>query len=244
MKTDPVTTAHTLVGKDNDDGYYFYTEYAVRLLPSGLLRVLMEDGNRTVWKAELQPTTYKVDDNQWHYVAMVVDRTANRMSLYVDGSERASSLAPTGFGAQLNAGQQLRAGHYAYYDGWGGQYEFPGTLDEIRVSSTAHSAAAIQKMYLGTEGSLGIVLTSNPLVTLARGQTTEIQLTGYNLAGINATVNSSTPDQMTAQVTASAPTQASVQVDGWLDRRARRRVTRRLFKRRHGYDHLESRRLE
>src|SRR4029078_299492 len=47
MKTDPVTNAYTLVGKNNIDGYYLYTEYAIRLMPSGLLRVLMEDGNRT-----------------------------------------------------------------------------------------------------------------------------------------------------------------------------------------------------
>src|SRR6185436_3355261 len=176
------------------------------------LRVLMEDNNRTVWKAELQPNVYKVDDNQWHHLAMVVDRTANRMSLYVDGSERAFSAAPAGFGAQLNAGQPLRAGHYSYYDGYFiSAPEFPGLLDEIRISSTAHSAQNIQKMYLGAEGTLGVVATNNSLVTLARGQTSELQVNGYNLAGITATVNCATPDQVTAQVIASAATQARVQ---------------------------------
>ncbi|HBB87752.1 MAG TPA: hypothetical protein DC047_09070, partial [Blastocatellia bacterium] len=72
VKTDPVVNAHTLVGKDSPDGNSNSAEYGVRLLPSGLLRAFMEDTSRTVWKAELQPTVYKVDDNQWHYVAMVV----------------------------------------------------------------------------------------------------------------------------------------------------------------------------
>jgi len=141
MKTDPVTNAYTLAGKDSGDGNPYSTEFAVRLMPSGLLRAILNDANRTPWKAELQPNVYKVDDNQWHYVAMVVDRAAGRLSLYVDGVERANSAMPGGFGAQLNAGQSFKAGHYAVNDGWyGGSPEFTGVLDEIRVSSSAHSA--------------------------------------------------------------------------------------------------------
>ena len=213
VKTDPVTKAYTLVGKDRYDAYYFYTEYAVRLLPSGVLRAMTYDGNRTLWKADLQPTTYKVDDNQWHYVAMVVDRTANRLALYVDGGERASAAMPAGFGAQASAGQQFKAGHDAPYEVAGtGPIEFPGLLDEIRVSSTGHSAERIQKTYLGTEGALGIVVTNNASMTVARGETTTLHLNGYNLAGVSATVNSTTPDQFTTEILGSAATQARVQL--------------------------------
>src|SRR4030095_12105290 len=114
---------------DSSDGYFYNTEYAVRLLPSGVLRAITHDNSRTPWKAELQPTVYKVDDNQWHYVAMEVDRTTNRLSLYVDGSERTSAAMPAGFGAQAAAAQPFRAGHYSFYDGWvGGSTEFTGLL--------------------------------------------------------------------------------------------------------------------
>jgi hypothetical protein len=214
MKTDPVTNAYTLAGKDGSDGYYYSTEYAVRLLPSGVLRAITHDqANRTPWKADLPRSVYQVDDNQWHYVAMVVDRTANRLSLYVDGSERIGAPMPAGYGVQANAGQRFNAGHYDFYDGWvGGAQEFTGVLDEIRVSNTAHSAATIQKTYLGTEGALGLVITNNASTIVGRGETTTLQLNGYNLAGISASVNSATPDQFTTQVLASAATQARVQV--------------------------------
>ncbi len=216
MKTDPVVTAYTLVGKDNSDGYYYYTEYAVRLLPSGLLRVLMEDGNRTVWKAELKPTVFKVDDNQWHYVAMVVDRTANRLSLYVDGSEKAFSSAPAGFGAQLNASQELRAGHYAYYDGWNGGYEFPGILDEIRISATAHTAEHILNDATGaTPLSVNSYNPKQWLRDQANGQSlvTSMTLNGYNLDGITAqVVQNGQPINATATVISSSFRQAQIDV--------------------------------
>ena len=101
----------------------------------------MHDTGRNPWKAELNPNVYKVDDGLWHHVAMVVDRTVNKLTLYVDGLERVSSAKPANFGTQLNAGHPLRVGHYSYYDGLvGGFTEFPGTIDEVRVSSTAHTA--------------------------------------------------------------------------------------------------------
>jgi hypothetical protein len=100
------------------------------------------------WTAELQPNVYKVDDNQWHFVTRVVDRAVGRLSLYVDGAERSSSAMPGGFGAQLNAGQSFKAGHLDYYDGWlGGSEQFTGTLDEIRVSATAHTAQHILEVF-------------------------------------------------------------------------------------------------
>ena len=48
-----MTNAYTLVGKDSSDGYYYYTEYAVRLLPSGVLRAITNDVNRTAWLVDL-----------------------------------------------------------------------------------------------------------------------------------------------------------------------------------------------
>ena len=56
------------------------------------------------------------------------------------------------------------------------------------------------------------MVTNNNTMTVARGETTTLTFNGYNLAGISATVNSTTPDQFTTQVLSSAATQARVQL--------------------------------
>ena len=141
-----MTNAYTLVGKDYEDGYYYYSDFALRLLPTGGLRAYVIDTSKAQWMAEMSPFTYEVDDNQWHYLALVCDRPNNKLSIYVDGVERASQPAPANFGQVQNAGQPLRAGHYSYYDGWvGGSTSFPGILDDIRVSATPHSAERIAR---------------------------------------------------------------------------------------------------
>jgi len=160
MKTGPLISAYTLAGKDNADGYYYYSDFALRILPGGGVRAYVIDTNKTQWKAEMvgkvyDPTTggwkTTLEDNQWHHLAMVVNRTTNRLILYVDGIERANTPAPANFGAMQNMGEPFRAGHYAYYDGWGGlPYEFPGTLDEVRVLNYARTAAQVYDVFYGT----------------------------------------------------------------------------------------------
>ncbi|HEY0407421.1 MAG TPA: LamG-like jellyroll fold domain-containing protein, partial [Pyrinomonadaceae bacterium] len=215
MKTDPVGRTYTIFGKEDFYGYYYGPpEYAVRLFPTGNLRVLLYDNSQREWKAEMPASLYRVDDNQWHYLAMVADRASNRLSLYVDGIERASSAPPAGFGAMYNSGQPFRVGKWAFYETQttGGPEPFPGTVDEVRVSSTAHSAAVVQKTYLGTEGALGVSITNTGPVNIARGTTADIYLEGYNLAGATPTINGPAGAQLTAQVVSSSATQAHVQV--------------------------------
>src|SRR4030095_1607840 len=65
-----------------------------------------------------------------------------------------------------------------------------------------------------TEGTLGVTLTSinsSPL-NLAPGTTNDVQLTGYNLAGISASITGPMAGQITAQVIGSSPTQAQLQI--------------------------------
>src|SRR6185436_11650153 len=159
MKTGPLVSAYTLAGKDPSDGYYYTTDFALRILPGGGVRAYVFDVNKSQWRAEMLGRLYNpatndwqtnLEDNQWHHLAMVVDRTANRLIIYVDGVERASTPMPAGFGAMQNAGQTFRAGHYAYYDGYSGFVDFPGTLDEIRVLNYARSAAQMYDVWYGT----------------------------------------------------------------------------------------------
>jgi hypothetical protein len=160
VKTNPVGMTYKLVGnEDFYGGYYGPPEFAVRLLPSGGLRVLVYDSLQRQWKAEVAPTTFVVDNNQWHYVAVSVDRTASQLYLYVDGVERASSQMPVGFGALYNSGQPLHVGHYAPYDGqtYGGGAEFPGVIDEVRIVNYARTAAQMSDTWFGTHtgGNVG-----------------------------------------------------------------------------------------
>ncbi|MDX6694607.1 MAG: large repetitive protein [Blastocatellia bacterium] len=215
MKTNTVGRTYTIFGKEDNYGYYYGPpEYAVRLMPGGNLRALLYDSSQRQWFADMPASGYRVDDDQWHYVAMVVDRASNRLSVYVDGIERASSAPPAGFGVLYNSGQPFRAGHWAYYEQQttGGGEPFPGTIDEVRVSSTAHSAAVVQKTYLGTEGALGVSITNTGPANIARGTTSDIDLAGYNLAGATPTINGPAAAQLTAQVVSSSATQARVRV--------------------------------
>ncbi len=215
VKSGVVPRTYTIVGnEDNNGGLNFFTGYSVRLSPNGSLRAFGQSVNGTTWSATLAASTYRVDDDQWHHVAMVVNRTTNRMSIYVDGLERAFATGPTNFGSFSAGVQQLRVGQRSNDPATpNGPLAFPGIVDEVRVSSTAHAANVIQNTYLGTEGTLGISITNNNApVNLLRGTTTDVQLTGYNLAGTTASVTGPASANVTAQVAGSAATQARVQV--------------------------------
>ncbi|HEX7314765.1 MAG TPA: LamG-like jellyroll fold domain-containing protein [Pyrinomonadaceae bacterium] len=214
MKSAPVGRAYTLVGKEDGDGFFsFGTEYALRLLPTGGLRALVKDNANRDWLVEMGPNVYDVDDDSWHHLALVLDRAAGRLSIYVDGEERAFGVTPPNFGPNLANNQLLRVGKWALYDGnvSGGPYEFPGAIDEVRVSSTAHTTETIRNTYLGAEGGLGVRITNNSLVTLPRGTTTDVTIGGYNLADVKAAVVGA-ETQTPALVLNSSATRASVRV--------------------------------
>jgi hypothetical protein len=145
VKTDVVGRTYSLFAKKDFQGGCCVTpEWAVRLFPNGTLRAFAYDTSFRQWLVDVPSAVYRVDDNQWHYVAMVVDRTNNRLSLYIDGVERAFSAPPSGFNTITNSTQAFRAGHWATFDPQttGGGEEFPGTVDEIRVSASAHYRSA------------------------------------------------------------------------------------------------------
>jgi hypothetical protein len=216
VKTGAVGRTYTLLGKEDMYGYYYGPpEFALRLLPTGSLRALLYDSSQRQWFVDLPASTYPVADDQWHYLAMVADRTANRLSIYVDGVERVfSTTPPANFGALYNSGQPFRVGHWAYYEPQttGGPEAFPGTVDEVRLSSTAHSAAQIQKTYLGTEGTLGVSIVNSGPVNVPAGAGTEIQLEGYNLAAATPSVTGPAGAQLSARVLSSSATQSRVLV--------------------------------
>lgn len=215
VKTGVVPRTYTIVGnEDSNGGLNFFTAYSVRLSPDGTLRAFGQSINGATWSTSMPASVYKVDDNQWHYIAMVVNRTTNRMSLYVDGLERSFGTGPANFGTFSASTQQLRVGQRSNDPATpNGPTAFPGTVDEIRISSTAHTAEVIQNTYRGTEGTLGVSIANiNSPLNLMRGTTTDVVLTGYNLVGTTASVTGPASTNVTAQVIGSAATQARVQI--------------------------------
>lgn len=84
-------------------------------------------------------TTMRLDDGNWHHIAVVVDRVATTVKLYVDGSlnktvshnAQTASLSATNFFGQEPAGGE----------------RFNGLLDEVAVYPTALSAERITAHY-------------------------------------------------------------------------------------------------
>jgi hypothetical protein len=215
VKTGVVPRTYTIVGhEDSSGGQNAFPSYTVRISPNGNLRALASDSAGRQWFADVPSSVYRVDDNQWHQIAMVVNRAISKLSLYVDGIERASSAPPANFVNLTSATQQLHVGQRSFDPATpNGPTAFPGIVDEVRVSSTAHTSNQIQNTYLGTEGTLGISIAniSSPL-NLARGTTTDVQLNGYNLAAATASITGPVSTHVTAQVISSSATQSRVQI--------------------------------
>jgi hypothetical protein len=219
IKTAPVERTYTLVGKDHPSAggaNYTVSDFTFQILPSGGLRGIVHDTNGTQWKVELPAATLRVDDNQWHYLSMVVNRELSRLSIYVDGVERAF-IGTGGMQPVINFNNYpLRAGHYdsggPSTPGTSAPTEFPGTLDEIRLSSTAHSETAIRQTYLGTEGTLGLVVLKSTPYALARGTTVQMDVSGYNLSHVTATVTDSAGTLQPTRTLSSSANRARLEI--------------------------------
>jgi hypothetical protein len=181
MKTDPVARAYVLVGKSDTGGGS--EDFNLVLFPSGALRAYFIDNGGVSRQTEMTATSYDVDDNQWHYVAMVVDRTNARLSLYVDGVER-SFASLVGAGAVRNVGQPLRAGLQSNLQGGSTVAEFTGTLDEIRISNSAHSVDKIASDFYGYNA----VRVASITPSVVQKGTTSVPFTIFGNGLQNATV--------------------------------------------------------
>jgi len=136
----------TLIGKVNSSGGS--PDYALQLLASRHLQADVYDTTGKVWRTTVPLTAYEpssrswsvclIDDNQWHLLSMVVDRTVGALQIFVDGSLKGSSAPPAGFGNVRNS-QLFRAGL-----GYGYWWTFPGIIDEVRVLKAARSADEIR----------------------------------------------------------------------------------------------------
>ncbi|HXK60731.1 MAG TPA: Ig-like domain-containing protein [Acidobacteriota bacterium] len=159
VRTEEIASNYILVGKSMPAGQA--PKYWISLSRNNRIIASVRDTYFREWKAEAGPvfqdsagnwTVKSVTDGQWHMITMVVDREAGVLRLYLDGSEAAASPIPDGFGP-TRSGERLHAGNRDVYSGGGsaGPEEFPGVIDEIRVSSSAHSPEKVMADFLGHE---------------------------------------------------------------------------------------------
>jgi hypothetical protein len=190
---------YVLVGKETNSGQN--TDFTLKALTSGALRAEVYDTNGLVWQAETL-TLVGLTDGQWHAVALVVDREAGLLALYIDGQLQIAAPAPAGFGALRNLGQPLQFG---CFDADGpaatGPAEFPGVLDEMRISSSAHRPEKIAADFYGHEEPQATLI--RPAVVRKGAGPVEVTLSGYGLGG--ATVTAIQPGA-TVAVRSSTPT--------------------------------------
>ena len=121
---------YTLVGKQADaGGTGFYLRFNTHKLSFAV---------GTSSSANSVDGNLSITDNTWHHVAAVVDASASTMSLYVDGvldHSSAFALART-----VDSGAALGLG---FKPGYG--EHFDGVIDDVRLWSTARTAAEIRE---------------------------------------------------------------------------------------------------
>ena len=150
-------------------------DFELLLTPAGNLKARIFNANGNAFEIEMPKETFDVTDNRWHSLAMTVEAVGNipnQLTIYVDGQPRSTQPVSVGFGAIRNSGGEFYLGFRSYYDSYNSMF------DEIRVSSTAHSAETVRMNYDSED--LGLVVTRHsPIV--ASDNTTEIIIEGYNL---------------------------------------------------------------
>ncbi|MFZ5955331.1 MAG: LamG-like jellyroll fold domain-containing protein [Nanoarchaeota archaeon] len=77
-------------------------------------------------------------DNQWHYVAGIINRQINKMFLYVDGVKKGE----VNLNSNGAAGGELIVGNT-----WDYSVPFNGTIDEVRIYNRALTADEIKQIY-------------------------------------------------------------------------------------------------
>lgn len=116
--------------------------WGLLMLPSGAIQGRLFLGTDCpadqLYLLDSPETSY--DNNQWHHVALVLDRPAGTMHLHIDGVR---VVTQNGVNNSTPGG--------GYYDRIGGDYTgtqgFDGAIDEVRISTLARSDAWIAAQY-------------------------------------------------------------------------------------------------
>lgn len=99
-------------------------------------------GSQTIWSHN--STTFPL--NMWHHLAVTGD--GSNIKIYVDGILKQTQAGSTG---NYGSGTQFKMGAAI----WAGANDFSGTMDEVRVWSTARTQAEIKNNMFGENLSAG-----------------------------------------------------------------------------------------
>jgi len=94
-------------------------------------------------------TTVDSFDGQWHHVVMVLDRSVNKLKIYVDGEF--NNYSSTGSSAMVTNSEDLTIGACPAS---GSSIYFRGAIDDVRMYDYAISDAAIEAMANPTAASM------------------------------------------------------------------------------------------
>lgn len=92
----------------------------------------------TIHAAVTVTTTRSYSDGEWHQVTCVLDRTANTLTLYIDGALQVSADASSLAAVDLSVANVLMAG---------GTTSMNGSIDNVRIYASALVASTIGAIY-------------------------------------------------------------------------------------------------
>lgn len=99
-------------------------------------------GTGSIARASL-PGAY--NDNRWHFVACVLDRKANKLTIIVDGSTQASA------DASFLAGVDMNSSDSTFFPN--NLPAYAGLIDGVRMEAVALSLAEVERLYAEGKGA-------------------------------------------------------------------------------------------
>jgi hypothetical protein len=139
VKTTNSSRAESVISKYDTAGSEF--GYLLKTTPAGTLSFRIGGNNTTVGSKEISDIA-RINDGQWHYVAVVVNLGLT-VTFFVDGVQTSSQPLPSTAGSSSVA---FEIGNiaYPYY-----AVPFTGSIDEVKVFNSALTAAQIASLAAG-----------------------------------------------------------------------------------------------
>ncbi|MCG2786860.1 MAG: BspA family leucine-rich repeat surface protein, partial [Anaerolineae bacterium] len=137
IQTSVTTDWRGIISTQNPSGSGNWLQFATNA--SGYLRAEVHSGSGgNYW---VDATTTKINDGNWHHVAVTFSASSETLHLYVDGIDQTLSttnhtpVSGLNITAPLNIGQNRTVSGYP---------SFNGTIDEVRIWNVARTQAQIQ----------------------------------------------------------------------------------------------------
>lgn len=115
--------------------------FAIVISPNGGFLASIQDGVNKVTSVSPDLSMKKVNDGNWHHLAVVVNRMNKRLYRYIDGVEVSYTMDISSITGSINTTQPLEFGRFFGYP-YNPVY-FNGTLDEIKIWNRTLSANEI-----------------------------------------------------------------------------------------------------